>query len=105
MEPTLEESEAISTRVNSVFLVYDVALRQHALRILQFLKQEADPDKNLQSKYLRSNLLYFSTIESEYSLKIKDLASSADLSSLSSLELIRDTLTNFEYSLRKQKTM
>jgi len=73
------------------------------LRILQFLKQEVNPDDHLQSKYLSDNLLYFSTIENECSSALKNLASSADLNSLSSLKLIRDTLTNFEYSLRKLK--
>lgn len=74
------------------------------LRILQFLKQEVDPDEHLQTKYLSDNLLHFSTIENENSGKLKDLASSADLNTLSSLEKLRDTLANFEYSLRKQKT-
>lgn len=75
------------------------------LRVLQFLKQETDQDEILQSEYLRSNLLYFSTINNEYSSQLKDLASSANLNELSSLEKLRDTLANFEYSLRKLKTL
>lgn len=75
------------------------------LRILQFLKQEVDADKHSQTDSLKDNLLYFSSIDNEYSSRLEDLASSANLNELSSLEKLRDTLANFEYSLRKLKTL
>ncbi len=73
------------------------------LRILQFLKQEANSSKDLQADNLKNNLLYFSSIDNEYSSQLADLSSSANLNELSSLENLRDTLANFEYSLRKLK--
>ncbi|MCD6180718.1 MAG: hypothetical protein J7K39_12515, partial [Bacteroidales bacterium] len=73
------------------------------LRILQFLKQEANSSKDLQVDNLKDNLLYFSSIDNEYSSQLADLSSSANLNELSSLENLRDTLANFEYSLRKLK--
>jgi glycosyltransferase involved in cell wall biosynthesis len=74
------------------------------LRILQFLKQESKNEEDSQSDNLKDNLLYFSTIDNKYSSKLAGLAQSFDLNTLSSLENLRDTLTNFEYSLRKLKS-
>ncbi len=74
------------------------------LRILQFLKQDVDTNENLQAKNLADNLLYFSTIDNECSMSLKQLAGSADFNKLSSLEIIRETLVEFEYSLRKMKS-
>ena len=73
------------------------------LRILQFLKQENVTNENLQVNNLKDNLLYFSSFESNYSDNLCDLASSADLNNLSSMGDLRDTLANFEYSLRQTK--
>lgn len=75
------------------------------LRILQFLKQEVDPSKDLQANNLKDNLLYFSRLNNEYSSQLADLSVSANLNEFSSLEKLRDVLANFEYSLRKLKTL
>ncbi|MBN1651005.1 MAG: glycosyltransferase family 2 protein [Bacteroidales bacterium] len=74
------------------------------LRILQFLKSESINNKDDQSKHLTENLLYFSTLDSEFSEQLKRDAGAIDLSSFSTLKKIRETLSNFEYSLRKSKS-
>lgn len=74
------------------------------LRILQFLKSESDQDENVQSIYLADNLMYFSTFKSEYSNELKTIAKSSNLNEYASLKIIRETLSNFEYSLRKLKS-
>lgn len=74
------------------------------LRILQFLKSESDQNENVQSIHLKDNLMYFSTFNSEYSNELKSIAKSTDLNDYASLKIVRETLSNFEYSLRKLKS-
>lgn len=74
------------------------------LRILQFLKHDVETNENLQVRNLSDNLLYFSTIDNECSLSLKELLPLVEFNKLSSLEIIRETLVEFEYSLRKMKS-
>jgi glycosyltransferase involved in cell wall biosynthesis len=74
------------------------------LRILQFLKSETTFKEKEQSQILSSNLVYFSKIDSEYTKQLKELSSHVKLNEMDSLIALRETLTDFEYSLRKLKS-
>ena len=74
------------------------------LRILQFLKSETSFEEEEQAEILSSNLIYFSKLDSGYSNHLKELSSQVKLNELDSLIVLRETLTDFEYSLRKLKS-
>jgi len=74
------------------------------LRILQFLKSETSFEEEEQAEILSSNLIYFSKLDSGYSNHLKELSSHVKLNELDSLIVLRETLTDFEYSLRKLKS-
>ena len=74
------------------------------LRILQFLKKDTELNECNESLNLKDNILYFSSFDSVYSDDMNRIASSINLEDISSLEIIRDTLTNYEYSLREMKS-
>lgn len=74
------------------------------LRILQFLKQEAEIIYPNQEQNLKDNLLYFSKIESIYNVEFEQFAEVIDFQNLSFLIELRKAFVNFEYSLRQVKS-
>ncbi|MBN2238020.1 MAG: glycosyltransferase [Bacteroidales bacterium] len=74
------------------------------LRILQFLKSQNTGSENEQTARLNGNLLYFNSLNKDYSFKFETVGKEIDFSNSDYLQNLRDEMANFEYYLRKLKS-